>query len=66
MSLLFKPFLMDGSQCGGRNFQVDTKQPSSSFLLPWIPGRRPVERQFDYFSISKNALELLQRGSLGL
>lgn len=38
----------------------------SSSLLSWTPERRPVERQFDYFSISENALELLQQGSLGL
>lgn len=34
MSLLFKPFLMDGSQCGGRNFQVEIKQPFIFFLPP--------------------------------
>lgn len=34
MSLLFKPFLTDGSQCGGRSFQVKTKQPFLFFLPP--------------------------------
>lgn len=68
MSLLFKPFLMDGSQCGGRSFRAETKEPCIFFLHHAMdpPEKRPVERQFDYFSISKNALELLQQGSLGL
>lgn len=38
MFLLYKPFLMDGSHCGGKSFQVETKQPFLSFPLamdPW-------------------------------
>lgn len=34
MSLLFKPFLMDGSYCGGTSFQAETKQPFLFFLPP--------------------------------
>lgn len=52
-------------EAGAFRWRLSRLSFSSSFL-PWTPERRPVERQFDYFSISKNALELLQQGSLGL
>lgn len=39
MFLLYKPFIMDGSHCGGKSFQVETKQPFLFFLPlamdPW-------------------------------
>lgn len=66
MFLLYKPFIMNGSHCGGKSFQVETKQPFLFFSLwPWTPGRRPGERQFDYFHMSKDALETVAARKLG-
>lgn len=38
---------------------------SPSSLWPWTPGRRPGERQFDYFCMSKDALETVAARRLG-
>lgn len=38
---------------------------SPSSLWPWTPGRRPGERQFDYFCMSKDALETVAARKLG-
>lgn len=76
-SLLFKLFLMDDGQSRGRSFQVETKRPFLFFLPPATlsfppavdPGRRPMERQLDLFSIRKEAQKIVavrKLGSLGL
>lgn len=74
MSLLFKSFLMNGSQWGGRSFQVETERPFLFFLPPATlsflpttdPWRRLLERQFHLFSIRKEALRIAAVRKLGL